>query len=516
MGELRVVSAPELTLSFGEESELRILYTEDGVPTAGAQVRVGFEGSAHDSTFSELRVDTDAGGMARVTLTAGSVPAAFRVRFTAELAAPAYVDVSVGNEGFGELRVTAVYGGARPMARRRVDVHADTSCDEPELPTTAGRSALLSDAAQSEARFRTLPAGLTYAVVAEALGEDGTALARGCVDALLVERDAVTTATVAFADNPLDPGGDYAFELRLVPDAASTLIRDAVAAAVQAVVDTAGTPGSLYLDALLLELYGRGLVAEAEALSAARGSTDLDDQLAARLDTDSAGPSVAGSELASLLTAQLAELTVAGRMALTDDAAGTAGTFAPEGVLVGARDGPDATPISIDPPDVGLALEATLGLTWSAPEDRLSFDEVVLTLPLGTLADGTLGALAEAWGLASPGALVLSRAGCDTLRVFLAEQPFLASCDAGCAQAACEAANALVVRVGRAAIAGLDAERDTVRLAGSATLADETGDLRADRIDGRGLAGTWSGVGGSEPVSADALGTRLTAAAPTE
>lgn len=206
-GHITIESEPALTLSFGEEATLVARYTRDGAPVAGVPIRFALEGAAHDATVTALSLQTDAEGRVETSVIAGSVASAFRVRVSGERAAPAYVDVSISNQGFGALVAHAEYDGRRTEATRRVlSLYSDTSCDPPGgLPGFPDRMATLDDPETTEARWGALPAGLSYTLVGRVEGPTGAALATACVDGIEVVRDDEVYAALDFSDEELIP-----------------------------------------------------------------------------------------------------------------------------------------------------------------------------------------------------------------------------------------------------------------------------------------------------------------------
>src|SRR5688500_14125131 len=233
-GRLVIESEPSVTLAFGEEAALVVRYTEDDEPVAGATIQFALEGRAHDSTIAgDLEIATDAEGRVSTAVLAGSTAAVFRVRISAERAAPAYVNVSVGNMGFGALTVGAVYSGGREAAARRViSVYSEMDCVAPEdLPPFPDRTITIEDPMVDETRFVALPAGLRYAIVGRVEGASGATLATACADAVFVDVEGEARVDLVFEDEPLALAESYDVELGLAPTATSTLASEIAAAA---------------------------------------------------------------------------------------------------------------------------------------------------------------------------------------------------------------------------------------------------------------------------------------------
>lgn len=501
-GALLVESAPSLALVFGEQAEVAVRYDEGGAPAVGESIRFALEGQAHDSTLAELARRTDAAGRARSRLTAGSTSTVFRVRVSAERAAPAYVDVSVGNVGFGSLRVDADYDGRRAGMRRVVRVYPSLGCGD-ELPSTAGLLVTL-DGSQVEARLRALPAGLRYAVTGQLEGPSGVVLAHACVDEVEVSREAETRVALPFVDVPLRYAGPYTTSARLELVASSALLRERLVASGSAPIGEAGSDAALLLDALEAELRARDAAAEAEALAAER-LAGLEAELAERLERE--GPSAALAALAATLEARLATVELRGPASIPSTGGAS---WAPTELVFGATGDPGSPPLRVDAdalePSPSIAVSGTLDA------DALRVERLSIRLPLGRTAEVVLGAEARARGLASPLALLREEAGCEALAAWVLEQRALASsCDDGCARAACDRALRLVLSGVGSALTELDELRARLDFTGSAEASDVDGDLVVDRWEAEALEGLYLGTGEepSDPTRARLWSERI-------
>jgi hypothetical protein len=509
-GRLTVESEPSLALTFGEEARLRVRYTEEERPVAGVSIRFALEGAAHDATVSDLILTTGPEGVVETTVVAGTVSSAFRVRASAARAAPAYVNVSVSNRGFGPLEVRAVYDGRRTEAGRRViSVYSETACDRPEgLPTFPDRMVTLDDPEIESVRWGALPAGLHYAVVGRVEGPTGATLATACKDGIEVARDVETRVELRFDDAPLDPEGRYDTTLELRPAAS---VGAATERALDGGVGVATDPAALYLDALEAELRDRGEAAAADALAAERAGGVPESELALRLEDAGEGPSVALSRYVAALSARLSVVRLGGPLDVGRGESALYGSFAVERLEVGPAGGdPDApAPLVLDPGAVALDFEPELTLGWGASADLMRVEPLELRLPLGTLVAATVEA--EAAEVAAPGELLVDGAGCDALAGWVEASGTVGPvCDRACADAACRRALGTVLEAAKSTATTLDEPRDRIALEGSVVLRDDDDDLRADGFEGRGLGGVWTGPVALEgdPLSADLLGER--------
>lgn len=488
MGQVVIESDPSLALTFGDESEIIARYLEAGVPVEGVSVRFAIEGRAHDSSITALSQVTGADGTVRTRVVAGTTAAVFRVRVSADRAAAAHVDVSVGNMGFGSLRVVTRYEGSREEVMRRVELYSGATCDEalPEVPDT------MALANTGEARFRTLPAGLRYAVLGRVLGPTGVTLASSCADVVELVRDIETEITLELVDTPLGPEGNYELELTAYPSEPIGLVMELATLSGLAQIEGAGSDAALYLDALEEELHERGQSELADALAIERVGGIPDLSLGSRFDPDGEGPTAAFLAYMSTLGERLAGFAIRGRFALHTGASGLDGIWTPDALTTGVSGDPDTPPLPIS--REALELSSTIDLRWTAEEDAIELEALRVALPLGRLARVTTEAEASARGYASPGMLLAGAAGCDVFAGWVAESPTLAPiCDETCAQAACVRALDGLVETAGAALVAADEARDTVDVRGRLVLADTDADLVVDRIEGVDLEARWVG-----------------------
>lgn len=508
MGRIELESAPSLALVFGEVSEIEVRYTEDGVPVRGTPIRFALEGRAHDSSVSALVVTTDDEGRARTSVVAASTAAVFRVRVASDRAASAYVDVSVGNMGFGSLRVGAAYEGGREGATSRViEIYSQMSCAD-ERPTSPDRSLALNEPTDTEVRFPVLPAGILYAVIGRVTGPSGAVLASSCVDGVEIVRDEETRVDLDFADEPLLPGGRYALELRVDADISAGAAIDLALVEAAAHVASAGGAAGLYLDALERELDERGELAVSALLATERLSGLPDAALTSRLDDAGVDLGVSLLALGVTLSERLRVVGIAGPLVLTMEEGALRGTWSGLGVELGAAGDPDSPPLPL--PEDGLEVRAELALGWRSDADTLDLEALDVSLALGSLATRMIEATAIAAGHASLGRLLESDAGCDALAAFVADDIAVAEvCDGACAQAACTRALDGVLEAATQGLEGADAARDTITLSGELVLSDDNADAVVDRMTALGLEGTWAGpLGEGDALSADLTAER--------
>ncbi|MBX3275419.1 MAG: hypothetical protein KF729_34450 [Sandaracinaceae bacterium] len=498
-GRILVESNATLTLGYGEAAELAVRYFEEGAPRAGEPLRFALDGTAQDAALRALTVTTGEDGRARTRLTAGSVRSVFRVRVSAERAAPAWIDVSVSDAGFGGLAVDARYEGARTdEARRMVTVYAGVACDPAgSYPASAiARQAGIEPGAAPEVTFQTLPAGLAYTVVGEVLGATGTRLASACKDAIEVVANETTAVTLRWEDAALAPSGEYAVELALELDDLGAVTTRGLDAGLAVAPPTAPE----MLGALVAELRARGFELEADALAleVATGTAAAD--LASALDAAGADPAEGLRAFFAALLPLLGTVRVEGPLRLTYEAARIGGAWDARALSVGGAHDPDSPP----PLPVALGdarLDPSLRLGWQPDTDTLAVESLSLALPLSTLVGAAMeAALAERTSV--PWLALREAAGCEVLARWVADDAALRPvCNAACAEAACLAALDGALEAAAAAVRG-EPSGGSLTVRGTVAAQDDDGDLVVDRLEGD-LRGQWGG-GVASPVGVSA------------
>lgn len=482
---LTLISEASLALPFGELSRVTVELSEEGEPVPNEIVRLAFFGNGQDSSLTETELVTGPDGRISTDLVAGSSVAFFRVRASAERADPVFVEVSVSNEGFGVLEVTAPYDGEREYMQRVVHVYSDVTCDE-ELPRNPARAGVLDEDDDLVAEFRTLPAGLSYTVVGRVEGPTGAPLATSCRDGVEVMADMTTEVVLSFDDTPLVPEGVYDVEVMVE----AMFFEPALQAGLDATSGiTSEMAASRYLDALERELMMRGETAALTSFQTARASGMVEASLATRLDMASAGPAVALATFFADLSARLESIRVSGPLDVRTVDDELRSSWRVESLVLAPMPAPDTpTPLNLDL--TLLSLEPQLTVRWDG--EALRLEPVRLSLRVGTLVDSAMQAATVA--AAGDGAAVREDAGCDELARWVGESPILSpACDASCAEASCLAVMSEVYRSAAAAILSVDYGRETMQLSGDAEVYDEDADLLIDRIDAT-LEGAWSGA----------------------
>ena len=480
---LELEGESSLMLVFGDEARILVRYLdEDRAPIRGGIVTFALEGRAHDSSLLGLDGITQADGVAESTLMAGSTRAAFRVRITAEDADPLWVDVAVGDEGFGQLEVATTYEGTREP-RLGVAVFADLTCDDPLTMDTRGDWYRMVESTERPVTFIGLPAGVTFAVVGRGEGPAGDLLAYGCVDGVIITAEELQSAAVDIVDLPQQSRGVYDSQLDFETPETAALLGTQVAMRYSTVADSGARA---ILDAAEAALTEAGNEDLALLLSMAR-EDEMEAAFGARLRADGIGPEAALGFVEALVRDRIERVVIAGTLRISDGL-----VFQVTGVQSGTRAG------LMDLTSPGLMeLDASVDGALDETGETLVLDELAVTLPVGALVDGVanaeLGERAEG-GLAE---LMVLHAECDRVMPPEGTEDY---CNEACIQTACEHA---VENLAGELLVGLESiGRAYVRMSGEVALVDDTADLSADTLAAE-LDGEWTDEGDETPESLD-------------
>lgn len=225
---LHDVSMPE-PVEVGGEVQLfaQIIDLEAGAPAAGVPVSFSLRQTAPDESElagdASLNVTTgisDREGHVTVIVRAGSVPlVSYLADFGTSGALTKSVPVAVLAEPRGDLRVRMAYEG--PITLKTVRVHlveGSQNCTtfKPENPPGPPLDLRTVVGTQSRALFDGLLASRRYGIYVTATtevdGEGEHLAAGGCVDAVFVDADRTTDATVRLHLAPLKLAGIYRVE----------------------------------------------------------------------------------------------------------------------------------------------------------------------------------------------------------------------------------------------------------------------------------------------------------------
>ena len=182
------VGNDQFGLGFGGSATLRVRYVDPvGQPIRGANVTFMLVATPPEayggSTLGGAQSETDAAGLASITVTAGAARAQFRVRAQAPNAVPAVFYVAVSDEGFVSLVVVPEQLGDRPVARVEVRLYADTACAalDAGAPPETMYPPRTFDSYGMAASFTALPLDNAYTVLGRATA-GGILVAAGCVE----------------------------------------------------------------------------------------------------------------------------------------------------------------------------------------------------------------------------------------------------------------------------------------------------------------------------------------------
>jgi len=215
--KLEVVGVPTGTVrvTYGGSIDLKVKYIgEDGsTPLSGFQVNFAPSGDPAGSMLSATSAETDAEGIATMTVLAGQAEADFDVEASALKAEPVRVHVSVRSKDGGDLEVRLAYQGTRNLGSVRVfamDLAAtalDCATVDPAAPGTAVGFKDLDSL--TTARF-SLNTGQQVGVVAVAQGSGAAIPAWGCdAGPHVIPGGSAVTVDVELKDVVPTYGGDY-------------------------------------------------------------------------------------------------------------------------------------------------------------------------------------------------------------------------------------------------------------------------------------------------------------------
>jgi hypothetical protein len=524
--ELELISDDWLQLDFRETSQLRVrLLDEDGEPIEGGVVTFALAGRSQDSSLAAVSATSDEDGIAENELIAGAMAAAFSVRITTQGAYETSLKVGVSNSGFGTLQVQADYSGARAVAQRVVIAQAGMDCRRAER--MRGDPMVTIGPEVQTAQFVALPASVSYAILAFAESEDGTVVASGCRDAVVVERDDVVTASVAWGDEPLALSGRYALQAELDAGGPATALGAALRDGAEAVVETdsLGNVAALHAEARFLldsldgalrsEEYAElpGAVALADAIEQDRATPiglPPEQSLQSLLEIKDEGALAVVPRIVQLTADDFELLRLFVELAAEDAGSELALTWQPlriEAVPAGS----DRAPVAIDLSARGEVLAQADALSG---RDAIALAGVRFELPFGTLAAQVLREVVS-FDVAGHGEEIRTLVGCTALSEWLAAQsyPQIGACDEGCVRAACDRAVTRLVSGAETSLTALDETRPTLTLSGEIELGDADGDLAVERLSAPMLSGEWesdtagetgdavSGAATAEPVT---------------
>lgn len=444
--------------------------------SAASEVRFALVGDALDGSLSATRVALSVDGTAGSELTAPSAAASFRVRASARCAADAYVDVSVGDRGFGALVADAVYRGARQPERLSVGIYRAVDCVS--LTTTGPDRAAPVPLPGASVRFGELPAGVDYVVRGLAIGRDGVELATACAGPARVDVDATAHATLVFTDAPLRLAERYglalSFDLSSVAMASSSRWVAPVTAEIARVGGDSAVVG-LELAAAVADAAPPALRDRDRASFEAAWRDRLAASFATQLARRNAELGPLFERLANVVGSIAASARSTARATATAEAPGR---FSVEGAHYLLD--PETPDVRGDDVDVTTTTEARLRVA-SGLRDALTIDVDNYPLPWNVIARSALGAWLSRQGVSSSGEYAAVTV-CPVL-VPIARGS-AGACNDDCVTAACRRALTGLGGVFETAITSLEPPRSLADMRLSATPQPVAGGLVIDRLAG--------------------------------
>lgn len=450
-------------------------------PGAASELRFALVGDALDGSLSVTRASLAPDGTAVTELTAPSTSASFRVRASARCGSDAFVEVSVGERGFGMLLAEAVYRGARTPERLSVGLYRAMDCVS--LSTAGPDRATEVPLPGGAVRFGELPAGIDYVVRGLALGAGGVELAAACAGPARVMANATARATLVFADAPLRLAPRY--DLSLAFDLSSTAAASATRWLTPVTNDltTAGGDAALLGNAVSLavasaaapETRDRDRAAFEAAWSGGLAAT-FSTQLARR--DALVGPVFARVATSSGAVAAMVRARAVASVAIDDPA-----RFTVDGVRFTLD--PETPDVRGD--DVEVPTTATARLRVAAGlGDTFSVDVDGFPVPWNALARSALNAWLSRQGVSSAGEYAAVSV-CPVLVPIVRE--VAGRCDDACVTAACRGALTALGTRFESAVTTLEPLRSLVDLRFTGVPRASTGTLSVESLTGLATGG---------------------------
>jgi hypothetical protein len=446
-----------------------------GAPAASYQVGFALLGDTLDAWLDAATVQADAAGHASVNLHAPSKAATFQVRASLlddrGMPGPsAERGVAVSKQGFGSVRVTPVYGGARPVTTWTASVVARSTCmDLTTLPAEAPGALVAAAPAGTLPVVDNAPVGPNLAVAVRA-GH----FAWGCADSAGPTAGGTVDVSVTVIDKPLDLStASLTVELTYPPPTSfAPFLADITSTLGGAFLPIGSKDGSVVLNAMA------ALVPSTSAAAFTQSRIDK------------GWDAVAAQHFAALTPGlrQRVDAWVAAGLLLQTPAI-EAGVLA-----VGKPDHPQVQVTRFGDVDPATAGVMPGPFTWKPQPD----DSLLLVGDLGWAPSRFAAAAALAAAQADfpaaqtvPGALAAA-AACKTLASKLGA---FGTCDAGCVEQLCDAA--LASRWNAALAAGATGTVG-IKASASATV--------GDAAQPTALTGHWVGAFSDGSVDATVMG----------
>jgi hypothetical protein len=469
----------------------RVYHVRFALPASG--------GDPLDAVLDRAMTDTDANGIASVTLTAPSAPATFVVRASVgSVSQP--LTITVKDKGVATVQVQPLYAGFRVITTWVASAYPGVTCAElPDIPDEDGPLHSLPAAADAAPQLTEVPAGTRLAITLRSGHFVGGCASVEQVPPGPIDEPQIVRVTVL--DRPIDLSASplaVTFDLAGSATSWNDLLETTHQAVLLAFRGTSVDDVDAVLDAMR-EASGPSL----QQFETARSAENWDAALR----------SYWGANAASKLRDASAAWFAAGRQSFSDADHLFTGTFTPIVQPTSPLDqrSADFTLLSVaglDGSKVGFVDRAQV--SWSAPDDTL-----VLGTDLYFVASELLQALAEASALEGPtdaenaATLLATRLNCTGVGATLAAAGANAelaygTCDGACLTALCQRGVATIWRRGG----------DATGLSPAHLSITATGAIRVgDTAQVVGVSGSWLGALTANDV-ASSTGGVLTAVAP--
>jgi hypothetical protein len=450
-------------------------------------------GDPLDAVLDQATADTDANGIATVTLTAPSSPATFNVRASVG-SVVALLTITVTDPGFATVQVQPRYAGFRSITTWVASAYPDMTCAElPDIPDEDGPIRTLPAAANAAPQLLDVPAGKRLAITLRSGHFVGGCASVEKVPPGPIDQPQIVQVTVL--DRPIDLNASplaVSFGL-VVPDTTWTnLLQTTNQAVLQAFQSTSIDDVDALLDAMR---------------EASGDSRQLFENARIGENWDAALRSLWGATASSKLRDASAGWFAAGRQKFSDADHLFTGTLTPIVQPTSPLDqrSADLTLLSVaglDGSKVGFVDRAQV--SWSASSD----DTLVLGTDLYFVASELLQALAEAAALdgrndaPSAAELLATRLDCEGVGATLAAagtnaQLAYGVCDGACLTDLCQSGVAAIWQRGGAAT-GLSPAHLSITATGMARVGDTANVV--------GMSGSWLGQLTTGDVASDTGG----------
>lgn len=475
-----------VTLLPGATVELAVrLRSVSGEPVSGMVVDFALAGMSLGGSLTPARITTDAMGLAKTKLRAGTMAGTLQVRAASEGALSTTLNVIVSAALPSEARVRVEYEGQRELASYTITAVKGESCDRALRERLSGEIVHRIEH-EDEAVDLDVEPGASAAVHAWGSDETGAPLARGCVD-ISVPRTAdqaarITNVSVPLRDVALLLDGELPIELAVTVTAPLKRLSDTLESAVDRALSPSGrytlfSEAEYYLDAVAAELRARGQLESLSKLDAARKDAALPASLAPALTNSGRGPSALAARVGSLLAERGSLLLVSATLRGAEGGS----------VLAISANGDETT--------ASLPLVAMPSLMLKARFDEaravLRLDELRLGLGLGDYARTLLASLRESEP-ADFASDLREAAGCSAVFAPWAATQLATVCDQACALAACEGAVEQLYAAMERSLVEVDAAGSAISLMGAVPVHDRTDDGGVDDLGPVQLQGGWS------------------------